>query len=658
MKTIGLLQRIESVHLKKGDRKMKKNELSADLINVTPTVVEDNVVEESQMPPKDETVIEPVKYMKNKAGKLEDLSATTKDDYAKDFATYLKEAAENGTKISQEDEDQFLKDIKDGKIISSTLQKYGVTNFSDFNKLSGQGKLKTPAAEVQKSRVADKKDELKTTNEAIKQVANKTNAENNTTMPAATAMPNVAMNNVVDYSSITPDSYKTSSANAKGMASYLKGKNAKLNEDVLKYVGISDNLDNRLANEYGYSVAELNKMKKNGIPEQKYERSRFISKGLSDSQKKEADNILDILDDPNASDEDKANATSRLLNIQASAQAMNSGADIISNAAGAAEQTKNSANALVDPQYLENLPKGLVQAYTSGKFGDPESDDAKSRLGYFILDNIATGLSNFRIGRSSPAFGDKQSKYDKYLDTELTNAMQRKNDSINNVNNAALDIVKKGGLSEVDFKNAIANWSKDETLNNYSTQLSATEKASAVLADKALGQFIANLPQEDRNSAAYGSMLLAKGDINEAVPMLMASGIDVDGYLKAIQETAKSDATMSKYVTIAINQKNALEQQNNATDNAIRQAQVNFDNDVKKLDITYQQEMNKLKQELLNGEELAKVQAEWTNWLDKKQSWRKVGQSFVTGGLDLLKKTFEGLGRGVGEAAGMAAMGF
>src|SRR5574344_1502935 len=52
---------------------------------------------------------------------------------------------------------------------------------------------------------ADKKDELKTTNEAIKQVANKTNAENNTTMPAATAMPNVAMNNVVDYSSITPD---------------------------------------------------------------------------------------------------------------------------------------------------------------------------------------------------------------------------------------------------------------------------------------------------------------------------------------------------------------------------------------------------------------------------------------------------------------------
>src|SRR5574344_150311 len=123
LKTIGLLQRIESVHLKKGDRKMKKNELSADLINVTPTVVEAHVVVESQMPPKDETVIEPVKYMKNKAGKLEDLSATTKDDYAKDFATYLKEAAENGTKISQEDEDQFLKDIKDGKIISSTLQK-------------------------------------------------------------------------------------------------------------------------------------------------------------------------------------------------------------------------------------------------------------------------------------------------------------------------------------------------------------------------------------------------------------------------------------------------------------------------------------------------------------------------------------------------------
>src|SRR5574344_710842 len=62
LKTIGLLQRIERVHLKKGDRKMKKNELSADLINVTPTVVEDNVVEESQMPPKDETVFDWLNY--------------------------------------------------------------------------------------------------------------------------------------------------------------------------------------------------------------------------------------------------------------------------------------------------------------------------------------------------------------------------------------------------------------------------------------------------------------------------------------------------------------------------------------------------------------------------------------------------------------------
>ena len=440
------------------------------------------------------------------------------------------------------------------------------------------------------------------------------------------------------------------------MVEYLKGKNGKITKEVLDYVGISDNLDGRIANAYGYSVAELNKMKKDGIPDSKFDRNRFISKGLSESQKKEADTLLDIIDDPNSTDIDKENAKARLLNIQAVSQSMNSVADIISNAANAAEQTKSSSKSLVDPQYLENLPKSLIQAYTSGKFGDPESDDAKARLGYFIMDNIATGLSNFRIARTSPAFGDKQSRYDKYLDTELTNAMQRKNDSINKINDSTLELLKKGGLNEVDFDNAVANWSKDVTLKNYTEQLNATQKAAAVLADKELGVFLSNLSQEDRNNASYAAILLAKGDVNEAIPMLMASGIDVDGYLDALAKTAKSDATMSKYVTMAINQKNALEQQNNATSNAIRQAQVNFDNDVAKLDISYQQEMNKLKQNLINGEELVKVQAEWNNWLDKKESWRKVGQSVVTSGLDVLKSTAEGLGEGVGMAAGMGGL--
>ena len=140
------------------------------------------------------------------------------------------------------------------------------------------------------------------------------------------------------------------------MVKYLKGKNGKITKEVLDYVGISDNLDGRIANAYGYSVAELNKMKKDGIPDSKFDRSRFISKGLSESQKKEADSLLDIIDDPNSSDIDKENAKARLLNIQAVSQSMNSGADIISNAANAAEQTKSSSQSLVDPQYLENLP--------------------------------------------------------------------------------------------------------------------------------------------------------------------------------------------------------------------------------------------------------------------------------------------------------------
>ena len=612
---------------------------ASNTIDSQPTVVENTIFEDSQKP----ATTEEVKFTKDKAtGKITNNDPNA--DYEQDLTDYIDNAIKNGEEITDENVSDLLKYMgkNGGDIVKRALNNHGVNSFDALNKNIKSGKYSyNNNAETNKVKV-----EAPAKNKTAKKVE----------APVAETAP-VQNISTVDYTTITPDNYKnTSGTTAKDMVEYLKGKNGKITKEVLDYVGISDNLDGRIANAYGYSVAELNKMKKDGIPDSKFDRNRFISKGLSESQKKEADTLLDIIDDPNSTDIDKENAKARLLNIQAVSQSMNSVADIISNAAHAAEQTKSSSKSLVDPQYLENLPKSLIQAYKSGKFGNPESDDAKARLGYFIMDNIATGLSNFRIARTSPAFGDKQSRYDKYLDTELTNAMQRKNDSINKINDSTLELLKKGGLNEVDFDNAVANWSKDDTLKNYTEQLNATQKAAAVLADKELGVFLSNLSQEDRNNASYAAILLAKGDVNEAIPMLMASGIDVDGYLDALAKTAKSDATMSKYVTMAINQKNALEQQNNATSNAIRQAQVNFDNDVAKLDISYQQEMNKLKQNLLNGEELVKVQAEWNNWLDKKESWRKVGQSVVTSGLDVLKSTAEGLGEGVGMAAGMGGL--
>ena len=602
-----------------------------------------NIINENEVAP----VTEQVKWTRDKNGKLVNGSAVTQDDYAKDFATLLQETAEAGKSLSKEDRKTVVDTLKDKSVVRDTLQKYGdnIKTLDDFNNASVTGKLKTKAADVEQAKVEDKKDDIKATTEAKKQMetATKKPAVNTTTTPEPVTTRS-ATTGYVDYSKVTPENYaKDPNTTAKGLVQYLRD-NGKTLEDAIKYVGISDNLDDRIANEYGYSVVELNNFKKNGIPNKKYKQSLFLDKETTEANKKRADELADIIDDPNASEIDKVNAKAELLNIQAVTAARNSTANIIGDAADAAKGTKDSAKKLVDAEYLDNLPKSLVAAYTSGRFGDPDSDEAKARLGYFILDNIATGLSNFRIGRSSPAFGDKQSKYDAYLSEELKNAVQRKNDTINKTNDATLEILKKGGMDQVDFDNAIAEWSKDETLSNYASQLDATKKANAVLAQKTLGEFLIGMSDEDKNAAAYAALLLSNGDINQALPLLQSTGIDVNNFLKKLAETKMSDASLSIIATKALDTQNQIKLQDNSTANALKIAQDAFNKDIEKLDINYQNEMNKLKQELQNNKDMEQVKAEWADYLDKNTSWRHTGQDILKDGISVITETAKAIG--------------
>src|SRR5574344_622498 len=593
-----------------------------------------NIINENEVSP----VTEQVKWTRDKNGKLFNGSAVTQDDYAKDFATLLQETAEAGKRLSKEDRKTLVDTLKDKSVVRDTLQKYGddIKTLDDFNDASAAGKLKTKSADVKQAKVEDKKDDIKATTEAKKQMetATKKPAVNTTTTTPEPVTTRSATTGYVDYSKITPENYaQNQNTTAKGLVQYFRD-NGKTLEDAIKYVGITDNLDDRIANEYGYSVAELNNFKKNGIPNKKYKQSLFLDKETTDANKKRADELADIIDDPNASEINKANAKAELLNIQAVTAARNATANIIGDAADAAKGTKDSAKKLVDAEYLDNLPKSLVAAYTSGRFGNPDSDEAKARLGYFILDNIATGLSNFRIGRSSPAFGDKKSKYDTYLSEELKNE-------------ATIERLKKGGMDQVDLDNAIAEWSKEETLSNYASQLDATKKANAVLAQKTLGEFLIGMSDEDKNAAAYAALLLSNGDVNQALPLLQSTGVDVDNFLKKLKETKMSDASLSKIAEKALDTQNQIKLQDNSTANSLKIAQDAFNKDVEKLDISYQNEMNKLKQELQNNKDMEQVKAEWADYLDKNTSWRHTGQDILKSGISVITETAKAIGSAV-----------
>ena len=221
-------------------------------------------------------VTEQVKWTRDKNGKLINDSAVTQDDYARDFATLLQETAEAGKRLSNEDKKTIVDPLKDKSVVGRTLQKYGndIKTLDEFSDASAAGKLKTKAADVKQAKVEDKKDDIKSTTEAKKQMetATKKPAATTTTTPEPVTTRS-ATTGYVDYSKVTPENYATNpNTTAKGLVQYLRD-NGKTLEDAIKFAGISDNLDDRISNEYGYSVAELNNFKKNGIPNKKYKQS-------------------------------------------------------------------------------------------------------------------------------------------------------------------------------------------------------------------------------------------------------------------------------------------------------------------------------------------------------------------------------------------------
>ena len=140
-----------------------------------------NIINENEVSP----VAEQVKWTRDKNGKLVNSSAVTQDDYAKDFATLLQETAEAGKRLSKEDTKTVVDTLKDKSVVRDTLQKYGddIKTLDDFNDASAAGKLKTKAADVKQAKVEDKKDDIKATTEAKKQMetATKKPAVNTTT---------------------------------------------------------------------------------------------------------------------------------------------------------------------------------------------------------------------------------------------------------------------------------------------------------------------------------------------------------------------------------------------------------------------------------------------------------------------------------------------
>lgn len=96
---------------------------------------------------------------------------------------------------------------------------------------------------------------------------------------------------------------------------------------------------------------------------------------------------------------------------------------------------------IVDDKYIENLPKFLHKAYKDGDFGEPGSKDAKSRLGYFIVDSVGTSLRNvgdiLKGGK-----GEEKSEYNKVATENLQKALERRNQKYADMANQDMQMLK------------------------------------------------------------------------------------------------------------------------------------------------------------------------------------------------------------------------
>jgi hypothetical protein len=190
------------------------------------------------------------------------------------------------------------------------------------------------------------------------------------------------------------------------------------------------------------------------------------------------------------------------------------------------------ASKVVNDHYIENLPRGVINAYKKGEFGEPGSSEAKQRLGYFVLDAISSPLKALANGMSRFAgqgdrFADTESQAEKFNKTNLQNALENRWNKYRQDTNNTMDLLKQRGFADEAIQEAIDTVSANNRLQTAFNRASEDQKAYVLEVMTEIGDKIGNM-----NDTEFVNTIMGMASMGESLDWKEAAGMLVYRFVK------------------------------------------------------------------------------------------------------------------------------
>ena len=156
----------------------------------------------------------------------------------------------------------------------------------------------------------------------------------------------------------------------------------------------------------------------------------------------------------------------------------------------------------IDDKLIDQLPTFMWRRYQNGEFGDPKSSDAKLRLAYFAINNVASKLkmvanADAAARGQGTLFQNTESAYDQYQASNLAQGLENRWNKYKSETQAAIDLAKSEGADEQDLQSSIAKISSNNRLNTAFNMMNENQKVYTLQVLSKIGGEIGNMNNKD-----------------------------------------------------------------------------------------------------------------------------------------------------------------
>ena len=218
------------------------------------------------------------------------------------------------------------------------------------------------------------------------------------------------------------------------------------------------------------------------------------------------------------------------------------------NVTGNATTHKEMAEELVPDYWEDSIPTSLVIYYKEDGLGDAVSKDAKIRLGYLIVNNLASGLkqmsNNFAAAAGrSPVFTDTESEWNKIKRTNLEEGLKRANEKKAATMQEITSLISTNTNNKQKAIEVAREFGENTRLQRAFNAVSQQQKVDVLNARIMLGDYLGK-----QNKVQFTNYLLGHledgGDVKSAATMFLAKyGTD------AIKDFLKNGGSIDDILT-------------------------------------------------------------------------------------------------------------